>query len=66
MREGLRHVATLARELTELGWELTAPRRTRLLALLAMVSEEGDSAGACRFGILGGCCRSGVLTVLAF
>lgn len=61
----LRHVTQLVREMMGLGWELTPPKRARLLALHAVLrsaAKAGSTASAARFSsalfrLLGGPAR---------
>jgi len=48
--EEVKHVAQLGRELLKLGWELTVPRRARLLSLPAILRAGATDTGSSRFG----------------
>lgn len=48
--EELLRVAGLIREMIDLGWEMTAAKRARLLSILAILKEGHSDIGAARFG----------------
>merc|ERR1712216_822658 len=48
--EEVLRVAGLLKQMTDLGWEMTAPKRARLLSVLAIAKGGHDNSSAARFG----------------